>query len=541
MQIETLRLAVAARVLPEIPKLLTLLDRTPVSRTYGCFDRAYWHYRIIDFPCGMSQEFVLPLALVWAMDELPDNPYCGAPAVRDWVEAGIRFAARSAHPDGSCDDYFPYERAAGAAAFSLFAIFEAAGIVGLDADPEIDGFLLRRARWLAGHHESGRLSNHEALILSCLERARARFPGEGFEEALAGRLRRLLSWQDGEGWFDEYGGADLGYLSLTIGLLADLDRRRPDLGLRPPIAAAIEFLAHFVHPDGTVGGEYSSRSTLNFFPFGFEIAGAWNPTALAINDRALRPLVEGRTPSYEDDRIIGHHLWGWLLTLRNFRTGREASGALPAEGRAWFPHAGLLADRRGEIALFCAPERGGVFKIFAGGTMLAGDTGVTFRMRRSGRVAVCHLGGAGVTVEPDRIVSTGAMAWAKSASLTPLKNVALRLMMVSVGRYFPDLVRRLLQKVLVTGRSPAPFRFTRRFERDPAGGWTVRDEIAAEAGWEAVERAGISAHQTSITTIMARVFQLSQLQPFLDLTAEIRRLRPGETLVVERRFPDAAG
>ena len=55
--------ALACRALADIPKILTLQDRTPVSPTYGCFDRAYWHYRMMDFPCGMSQEFVLPLAL----------------------------------------------------------------------------------------------------------------------------------------------------------------------------------------------------------------------------------------------------------------------------------------------------------------------------------------------------------------------------------------------------------------------------------------------------------------------------------------------
>src|SRR5690348_6985735 len=102
MQVETLRAAVADLVLPEIPKLLTLLDRTPVSPTYGCFDRLYWHYRMIDFPCGMSQEFVLPLALVWSIDGLPGNPYFRDPAIREWLVAGMRFAARSAHSDGSC-------------------------------------------------------------------------------------------------------------------------------------------------------------------------------------------------------------------------------------------------------------------------------------------------------------------------------------------------------------------------------------------------------------------------------------------------------
>ena len=107
----------ADAALRQIPKILTLLDRNPHSPAYGCFDRNYWHYRMIDFPSGMPQEFVLPLALAYELN-IPNNPYHHQPALKNWVEAGILFAARSAHRDGSCDDYFPYERAGGAAAFS---------------------------------------------------------------------------------------------------------------------------------------------------------------------------------------------------------------------------------------------------------------------------------------------------------------------------------------------------------------------------------------------------------------------------------------
>jgi len=58
----------------KIAKLLTLLDRNPYSKTCGCFDRNFWHYKIKDFPSGMSQEFALALALV---HELKDsaNPF----------------------------------------------------------------------------------------------------------------------------------------------------------------------------------------------------------------------------------------------------------------------------------------------------------------------------------------------------------------------------------------------------------------------------------------------------------------------------------
>lgn len=524
--------SIGALVLPEIPKILTLLDRTAVSPTYGCFDRTYWHYRMLDFPCGMSQEFVLPLALVWSMDELPANPYYGNMEIREWIVAGMRYAARSAHSDGSCDDYYPFERAAGAAAFSLFAILRAAEILDLRPEPDIDRFMILRARWLAEHVESGRLSNHEALIVACLESAERRFPGQGFEASMQKRLKRLLSWQNEEGWFDEYGGADLGYLSLTIGLLAELDRRRPELSLRAPLAAAIDFLVHFVHPDGTVGGEYSSRSTLNFFPFGFEIAASWSPTAQAVSQQVARPLVEQRTPCYSDDRIIGHHLWAWLLTLKNDCVDPCAASQLPS-GRKWFPACGLLVDRDSDNMLVASLGRGGVYKYFSGGELAVSDTGMTLSRKSDGKTAVTHLGGATVHIDDKSLSSSGPMTFAKGALLTPIKNVVLRLLMVSLGRFFPDLVRRLLQKVLVTGKKEAPYCYERRFEKQE-NGWIVRDTVTSDAGWSDIALIGISGHQTSITTIMARVYQKDQLAPFIPLSGKLADLGADKPLIFER-------
>src|SRR3954462_9164684 len=113
----------ARAALDLIPKILTLQDRNAHSPTYGCFDRNFWHYKIIDFPSGMAAEFVWPLAMAYSLPT-PENPYNHLPAIKEWVIAGIRCAAQSAHPDGSCDDYFPFEKAGGAAAFSLLAFLE---------------------------------------------------------------------------------------------------------------------------------------------------------------------------------------------------------------------------------------------------------------------------------------------------------------------------------------------------------------------------------------------------------------------------------
>lgn len=531
-----LRALLISRALRDIPKILMLQDRNPHSPTYGCFDRNYWHYKIIDFPSGMAQECVLPLALAWKLD-VPGNTFAGQPALREWVSAGIRYAVQSAHADGSCDDYFPHEKAAGATAFSFYATLRAIKICELNAS-DVLPFLVKRGNWLAKHMEGGELSNHEALIANSLFRLAALTGDERFLAKAQTRLARLMSWRSEEGWFREYQGADPGYLTLTLAMLAEIDTLHPELNLRGAIAGIVRFLAEVQPPDGWLGGEWSSRNTHNYFPHGFELCGIWLPEALAINTRAVRSLAAG--PEYGDDHIVAHHCWSYLLAARDWRHQRPALAKL-ADGRRVFREAGIVTERRGNFALLMALNKGGTFRLYESGKLIYADTGLSLIVREGGRqrIAVCHLWADDneVTIEGDQIEIAGRMGWAKTQQMTPLKLIVLRVLMLSVGRIRPDLVRRMLQSLLITGRSPAPFSFRRRF-RWESGGLSVEDKIVG-SGWSKVTSAGVGPSQTSIYTVMSRVWHPSQLQPFEDFTPRIPR-EAGATLVRRRTFGGAA-
>jgi hypothetical protein len=523
----------ATEALAQIPKILTLQDRNPHSPTYGCFDRNFWHYKIIDFPSGMAAEFAWPLALAYMLPAT-GNSYFQQPNIKQWAEAGIVYAARSAHRDGSCDDYFPFEKAAGAAAFSLLAALETYGLLGLNNDELLD-FFARRADWLAAHHESGRLTNHQALVALCLEKAGRLLKSNRWDTRKAERLALVLAWQNEEGWFQEYEGCDPGYHTLTVGLLAQLHDLAPSAALQSALERAIAFAAHFVHPDGSFGGEYASRNTYNFFPHGFELAGKWIPTAPAINDRVLAAVANGLGSCYADDHIIGHHTWSYLLAYQHWCADRPAAPAWP-DGRVHFPNAGLLVERRGRSALYLALNKGGVFKLFVDGQLVQSDTQFSVDIddgRR--RVAVAHLmGESRVGLTADQITISGALGWAKQTQMTTRNLLILRAVMLSVGRFFPDLIRKLLQKLLITGKKPSELRFTRtltwRHDR-----LTVADALSAPS-WDAVRSVGIGAAQTSIYVVMSRTWQRGQLQPWLDLTAQAKALGPGEPLRVERTW-----
>ena len=524
----------AQEALAQIPKILTLLDRNLHSPTYGCFDRNFWHYKIIDFPSGMAQEFVLPLALAYSL-EIPNNPYYLQEMIHKWIEAGILYAAKTAHLDGSCDDYFPFERASGATAFSLLASIESYQILGLN-NYKILSFFEKRADWLVHHYESGKLANHEALIILCLELLSKLLETSKWDTAKANRLSRLLSWQSQEGWFTEYSGFDPGYHTLTISCLARIYELNKSEKLKDIITKAVELAAQFIHPDGSFGGEYASRNTYNFFPHGFELVGKWLPAALSINDQFLIGLKNGLAPCYADDHIIGHHTWNYLLAWRDFVTERSTSLTRDVAS-LWLKEAQILIKRRPGTELYVSLNKGGVFKLFRDQKLVASDTNLSVQVRKGKKIlnAVSHLSGDyDVKIFQDEIVISANMGWAKQTQMSPLKLIILRLVMLTFGRFFPNLIRKTLQKILITGKQDAPFYFMRHFKYED-GSWYITDELFTKS-WLNVINAGIGCDQTSIYVVMSRTFQIGQLQPWHDLTTEIKKLSPGQPLRIERKF-----
>lgn len=523
----------AREALAQIPKILTLLDRNPHSPTYGCFDRTFWQYKVIDFPAGMSQEFVYPLALAYHCD-LPGNIYYQQPLIKQWVKAGINYAYQSSHGNGSCDDYFPYERAAGAAAFSLLACLESTNLLDLEHSEEVLDFFRRRADWLAKHQESGRLTNHQALIVLCLELVGKLLKTDRWQISQQERLEQVLSWQNPEGWFIEYEGCDPGYHTLTISCLARVYQLNKSEKLQKAIASAVKLAAEFVHPDGSYGGEYTSRNTYNFFPHGFELVGQWLPEALNINDRFLQGLANGLGSCYGDDRIIGHHTWNYLLAWRDFIPARPPLKPRTS-GRIHLQQGGILIDRRENTELYLALNKGGVFKLFRDHKLVASDTQFSLLVQDGNKTrnAVGHLVDEyQIQLAADQIAIAGNLGWAKQKQMNPQNLIILRLVMLSLGRFFPNLIRRILQKILITGKQTTPFQFSRRLSWHQ-GQWQIDDRLTAES-WQDVIAADIGCDRTSIYVVMSRTFQPGQLQPAWDLTEQVKNLNSGESLNLTR-------
>ncbi len=576
-----LRRLYADHALARVPHLLSMTDCNPYRPTYGCMDRAYWHYRTSDFPSQMYQEGVWPLALIYTVP-LPGNRWHANPRIRELSIAGMRFCARSSHGDGSCDDYYPYERALGAAAFSLLAAVRAYRLLELD-DTEILDWILRRATWLADHDESGRLTNHHATIALALAHVWQLTEESRFAEAADREARRVHAWQSPEGWFDEYGGADPGYQTVTIDALVKYRRLTESSWLDEPLLRAVRFAHWFLHPDGSYGGPYGSRGTRHFYPHGFELLSDSVAAAADLADGFLRSLRGGTVAYFDDDRMFVHRLGNLIEAYRDWSPERPVSDLPATEETKYFPRAQILIDRDGASRTVISAARGGVFTHTPRDAPAVSDAGLLVETV-DGRVAAsqvfCSDRKVRFTIRPapeglesvpqpenaqpgpskatpDEDASTGEvhaeracwqltvegpLYWTRFELATPLRAVALRLGMLTVGRWLRDHVRRFLQRRVVTGLNEAPIALSRRITRidgrsGEAGCLRVEDTIELHDSRIEVRRLSFGADHEVRYTAAANIYQQSTLQPWYDLSQQdVEELNRRRRLRVAREF-----
>jgi hypothetical protein len=502
-----------------VPRILLMLDRNPLSPTYGCFDREYWHYRAADFPCGMNEEFALVLALAWGTEHR-QNPFFHNPRLRELTEAALRFAAQTAHRDGSCDDYFPFEKARGATAFSLYAMTESYQLMGLKDDALLS-FFARRGDWLLNHEESGRLANHQALGALALQNVHTLTGATRFRAGME-KLRDLaLSWQHAEGWFQEYEGADPGYQTCSIAFLAKLRQKTGDAKLTEPLRRAVQFAAHFMQPDGSYGGEYGSRNTCFFYPHGFELLARESAEALQTAELFLRKGLPCRTRGFNDDnRMCAHYVYDWFQAWRDYADVPERSQtACLAESRTvWFPEAGLLVQRDLHHCTVAAAYKGGVIKVTSETGPVYSDTGPMVQLE-DGTVLVAHLLNHANEVKWDPVNQTltvsGPLCRRRAPVMTPVKQMVFRLLALTIGRCHPNLLRRLIQKLFITGKAATNATFAR----------TIRFTGAAIEITDAIDLHGVgrpvaviaSPDSTSIYVASSNSFQATNLLPLRRL------------------------
>jgi hypothetical protein len=419
--------------------------------------------------------------------------------------------------------------------FSLYAMTEAYATLGLDRGDFLE-FFARRGDWLIRRQETGRLSNHQAFAALALFNVYELTGEERFRRASDERKRIAFSWQSPEGWFQEYEGADPGYQSCTIDFLAKLWKKSGQEDLVEPLERAVRFAWHFAHPDGSYGGEYGSRNTYHFYPHGFELLAPRLVEAGQVADHFLRiGLPRGTRYFNEDDRMCCHYVYNWLQAFLDYCPERPPDIRTVEPFERWFPGAGLFVKRTRRYHAVAALNKGGVVKAFDEEGCLAADTALMAGVE-DGPVLVAHLVDPEhrVQADPEKGVFAveGRLSRRRSNLPSPFKQLVFRALLLTLGRFSANLVRWLLQRILITGKSRSKVRFRRtlRFSEERI---LVCDEIEAPAGMR-FDRLACGSDATSIYVANSNVYQASVLTPWADLSEHVAELNRSGRVKIER-------
>lgn len=430
-------------MLEQIPRLLSQIDRNMHSPTYGCACRNHWHYRTEDIANSQMQEVVLSLALAWKLD-IPDNPYYRSSLILDWIEGMLDFTIRIQRPSGCFDEVYRGQDSYAATAFVTFYISETLLLlerhISATIRNDVKNMLSRAALWLA-HTREELAGNQVAGAAAAFMNLAELDPGRGYDRDLDRLLERLEALQSPEGWFSEYGGADIGYASLTYSYLALIETRRKDARAAAMATKCAAFLQHFLHRDGTVGGVYGSRNTEYFIPLGAVLQARKSDPAARMLHYLEHHLSVGRHVLMTrclDDRYLAYLSPFYLISaqaaMESDLSVVSTPGPLPQE--TYFAESGLWSVDTPALKLVANLRKGGVFHLDLGGHAFV-DCGYFAEIPGGPVVTTQYL-----QIKPDITVDSfnarlsARLVALRPVTISPWKNILVRTFNLIVPAFF---------------------------------------------------------------------------------------------------------
>ncbi|MEQ1833410.1 MAG: hypothetical protein ABL977_10180 [Candidatus Eisenbacteria bacterium] len=456
-----------------LPRLLTQLCRDPDHPLHGCFDRHHWHYKMRDFSSAVLVQGSLVLDLI-ARRRL-DLPVPELDPVRAaaWREAALRHWVGTQHADGSLDEYYPAESGFPAAGFSLYA----AAVLAQAQPPsaEVAAGMTKTAAWILRAAETEAVNQEIIALSACTLAAKAGIALDG--AALERRWAAVHAGQSPEGWFEEYGGADTGYLAVACDALWDVWEATGDVRARDGGLRAVGYIHALLGVAGDVPRYVNSRNTDYLSGYGLVRFASLSPEAAAVVHASLAHLASARHFLHHiDDRYLAHYVHtSWFRALPHL-ADMLAPGAL-AQGARWFPHARMLVVHDAQASLYVAAGKGGTVVRVTQAGELECDQGWRGSVAGVPTTTCWQESAAEVSAQADGeawVVRT-AMPLRQHRFLvpSPLKHLVLRVLGAVAGRALIPLLKRRL----IFSQVPNGARFEREVRVQGGAAW-IRDTFA---------------------------------------------------------------
>ena len=451
-----------------IPRILSLFDTDPLSKTYGVGDRFRWAWKLIDFGSGTFQGAANGLAQLLVNGMLPEG--FSESSICRRIESMFQGAETLRDTNGSLSESFPFESSFCVTALVAYDLVTAVSLLGSRINSS------QRTRFLDIIHpmiqflhrndeRHAFISNHLATASVALFRWSS-ITGEAGEKRGHELLKQILKEQSSEGWFKEYEGVDPGYQSLCTYYLADLYLIRPDLDLLEPLQRSIQFLWHFAHPDGSFGGHYGSRNTRFYFPAGIEALADLISEAGALATFMRHSISSNSTVTLaamdEPNLIPMFNAYCWAAVLFDAKESKSQENlpTIPAVSEtSWCKHfsgAGLYIDKGPRHYTIISLFKGGVcYHFFTDGEKAQIDTGVAAVSTNNRLYSTQAFSRENdIRMESDTLIIIATFTEVKKQIPSTLQLIVLRLLNITLMRNisFGNWIKSQLVKLLITGK-----------------------------------------------------------------------------------------
>lgn len=457
-------------IFSRIPQVLSQVDQEFFSKTYGCGDRVYWCWKFTDFPGARFQEFIYTLSWLYSATSF-HNQWKGNQHILQLIEAGLKYWCNIQYLDGSFDEAYPFEHSLAATAFTTFYLTEGYDLVKNDLSENTKMFFLealdKASQWMNHNCEShGILSNHLAAAAAGLYNASQILKNLGYLNRVNFFLDRLYKYQSDEGWYEEYGGADIGYQTHASFFLARILQKTSDQKLLMSLRRANNFLQYFIHPDGSVGGEYTSRNTTFFYPAAFEMLYSHCAAASAIADFQRENIRRGMTVGLEqmDAYNLLPVLNNYIFAYENYCNNQSVQNkrsVLPFtfEHSTEFFKAGFFTKSTQKYYAIVGCKKGGVIRIWD-------KTSSVLAFQSSGYVTQLGknwfsnqaLNNSCYQINGDKIEIEAPFVAINQKIFSPWLFLSFRFLTLLLGRskFFGELMKNKLVNVLIKKRKKSP-------------------------------------------------------------------------------------
>ncbi len=459
-------------ILDNAQRLLGLLNRNISSSSFGSFDREYWHYNTIDFSCARKQEAVLTLTLLYLIKH-EKNTYYQSSEILGYIRAALMFWTKIQNKNGSFNEWYPYENSFVVTSFSTYAVSESLLLIK-DELPENETntlieALIKSGDWLVRRNET-RVMNQQTGAAIALFNLYLLTDEKKYRDSASDKISLLNQKQSAEGWFLEYGGPDIGYLSLAIDYLCKYYRKTKDDTVKELVNRSLSFIKYFIQPNLIAGGEYTSRNTEYLIPHGFELLSRTNEDAFFAASIVRKSLLSKESfPALFDDRYLTYVGYTWLQAFQdaNPELDEKAEDSISEHfGKSfkkYFEESGLLVINDDDKHLIVNTKKGGSFRIFDKSLGRAySDSGI---LVNSGNkwFASGWLSEFKGDVGEGSVNVSGNMWKVPDKTLTPVSNILLRLFQMTFGRSTAVSlwIKERLRDLLITKTKPSSMRYNR--------------------------------------------------------------------------------